>query len=115
MDVPLIARSIVVVAIAVMSVSAFAEQFTLVCRFDAMNGQIAQYVDRSFVVDFDRKTVDDLPAYITDGEIRWQSPDEKQSTTTTINRRTGQISATSSTGLSMGECAKPQKRQKPQR
>ena len=114
MNVPIVAKTIIVTTVAVMSVSAYAEQFTLACRFNSINGEIVQHVDRNFLVDFDRKTVDDLPASITEDEIKWRSPDKKQSTTTTINRRTGQISATGLTGLSMGECAKPQKRQKPQ-
>jgi hypothetical protein len=114
MSLPIIARSILVTTIAVISVSAYADQFTLVCRFNAMNGEIVQNVVRNFVVDFERKTVDDLPAYITEDEIQWQSADAKQSTTTKFDRRTGKISASGSTGFSMGECAKPQKRQKPQ-
>ncbi len=113
MNIAKVARWIVAATIATMAASAYAEQFTLVCRLDAMNGQIVRRIDRNFIVDFGRKTVDELPAYITDDEIKWQSTDEKQSTTT-INRRTGQISVTGPSVSSSGECAKPRKRQKPQ-
>ncbi len=110
-----IARLIVISAITFATASAFADQFTFVCRFNSIDGQVVQQTDRNFVVDFDRRTVDGFPADITEGDITWQSPDENQSTLTTINRHTGHISATNSRGSSViGNCAKPQKRQKPQ-
>lgn len=106
---------IVLSAIAFASASAFAEQFTYACRFVAVNGQDVKYTDRKYVVDLADKTVDGFPADITETEIRWQSTNESPSTLTTIDRRTGRVSATNSIGLSLsGDCAKPRKRPKPQ-
>ena len=113
MNLPLIARLLVMSALPFASASAVAEQFTYACRFTAINGQDVADIDRKFVVDFDGKTVDSFSAYITDAEIRWQDIDENQSLT--IDRRTGRISASNSTGAyRSGDCAKPRKRLKPQ-
>ena len=110
----MIARLIVVSAIAFAPVSVFAEQFSYSCRFHTLEGQVVKYADRNFVVDFDRKTVDGIPADITEGEIKWQTAEENQSTSTTINRRTGYVSATSSIGSTLtGDCTQPRKRPKP--
>jgi hypothetical protein len=93
--------------------TAMAEQFVLVCHLVPRPGMRTPESDRNFVVDFDKRSVDGLPAAISEIEIIWKSTGDKGSSfTTRINRLTGAIEVWESDAgvLFTGNCVKATQR-----